>query len=62
MVPAPLILLFLLMGLGLGISLGIAIDEDKAHNSQFKKDCVAMVHGKVDGNICERNGKILFHK
>lgn len=38
---------------------------DLKTDAQFKKDCVAMAHGTVDksaGNICVRNGKILFHK
>lgn len=41
------------------VALPYKIDE------QFKKDCVAMAHGTIDksaGNICVRNGKILFHE
>lgn len=61
MIPAPLIVVFLALGVLIGTLLGIAIGrQDTA--KQFHKDCVAMVHGKIDGNICERNGKILFHK
>ena len=34
-------------------------------DQQFERDCKSMAHGQVDksaGNICVKNGKILFHE
>jgi hypothetical protein len=57
-----LIFLGLLWGFAatsIAMSLGVF---PSVQHQQFNKDCIQMVHGKTDGNICERDGKILFHK
>jgi len=61
-VPSPLVFFFVVIWTALGFTIGIAVAESPAKQGQFHRDCIQMAHGTVDGSICQRDGKILFHK
>jgi hypothetical protein len=64
MIPGFVIPVFLLCGFSIGMAVGAMTMATPAHDKQFKKDCVQMLHGSVPKDahsICVVNGRILAH-
>jgi hypothetical protein len=52
----------LMIGLGVSLILYLLLGGPVARDGQFKKDCVAMAHGKMSNHLCVKGDKILFHQ
>ena len=52
----------LVIGIGASVLLFVLAGAPAARDGQFKKDCVAMAHGKMSNHLCVKGDKILFHQ
>lgn len=51
-----------MIGVGATVILFVLIAIPTANDGQFKRDCVAMAHGKMSNHLCVKGDKILFHE
>ena len=52
----------LMIGIAVSTMLFVLAGIPTAKDGQFKKDCVAMAHGKMSNHLCVKGDKILFHQ